>query len=382
MVKAVKKRIIILAVLIIILVIILLLKKDIYISEYVFARAISRFFIQIIGGITSVLPFSLYEILIVFGALFLIVFIAKLIKNLINKKYYNALNKALTLICVILSFLLVYNITASFSYNRYPLNLSLTQKKPSKEKVLLITQTFLEDFNTLAQNFERDEAGNIKPPYSFNELSKRLQNEYKNLYSDYFGSPQTAKPLIFSEIMSYMGFSGVFMSVTGEPNININIPTKDLPFVTAHEMAHSMGVMRENEANLLSFYVLLNSSDDYLRYSGYCATFYQMMSAVYFACEKDDYNALLESYSPLIKKENLNAAEYWKKYSSFLNSITNFINDLYLKSSGVNNGTQSYENPYEVIDTGQTDEQGEIIYEIDYSLVQKIYFTLYDLSVA
>lgn len=378
--KPFKKHIIIIAVLAALLIILSLLKGNAYISEYIFARGISRAYIQGTGFVTSLLPFSLYEFLLTAAIIYVVAIIVKTIISLKKKSYQQALKRLMTFASVLLSVVILYNITASFAYNRQSLDLSLTEEKPDSERIFAAAQYFLDDYNNIAESLQREENGNIIPPYGFNELSNKLQNEYKKYsQTDYTGGAMRAKPMLYSEVMSYMGFSGVFMAITAEPNINRNIPPKELPSVCAHEMAHSAGIMKENEANLMSYYLLLNSDDDYLRYSGYGATFYQMLAAVMFTCGQQQYSELVQAVSPLIIKENSNAAKYWQKYQSVVQNISEFFNDLYLKISGVNEGTLSYQNPYDVVDTGETDEEtGEIIYEIFYSKVQYIYFTIYD----
>lgn len=378
MLKAVKRYLIITAILIAASVTLALLKNNTYISEYIFSRGFSRWYIYIIGSVTSLLSFSLYEILLTAIIIWFLILLIKLIGNLRKKDFGKAAKKVFTIVAVVLSLVLMYNITASFAYYRYPLEIELYDEKPDKTEVIAIAQYFMEDFNTLSEKFDRDNEGNIIPPYTFSELSDKLKTEFKRLGGGYFSSYiPSAKPMIFSEIMSYMGFSGVFMSITGEPNINVNIPPMDLPMVIAHEMAHSAGIMRENEANLTAYYLLLTSSDNYLRYSGYCSTFGQMTAAVYYLNSSEEYQALIDGYNPKILKEYQNASKFWLKYQSFFNNISDFINDVYLKISGIIEGTKSYENPFDVIDTGETDENGDVIYDIVYSNVQKIYFKIY-----
>ena len=69
--------------------------------------------------------------------------------------------------------------------------------------------------------------------------------------------------------MSRLGLSGFYMPFTGEPNFNDAQPDFDLPYVIAHEKAHQRGFAREDEANFIAFLVCVNSTDPYLRYSGY-----------------------------------------------------------------------------------------------------------------
>jgi hypothetical protein len=376
-----KKHIILLSVFVLLLITLSLLKGNEYISEYVFARGISRAYIKGVGAVTALLPFSVYEILAVAAFVYLIIVIIHIIKNLARKNYVKALKRFMSFVSVVLAALILYNVSASFAYKRQPLDLGLNREKPESDVVFAAARYFLNDYNQIAQNMERDDKGNIIPPYAFNELSLRLQAEFEKYNDGYTGTAMRAKPMLFSEIMSCLGFSGVFMALTAEPNINVDVPPKELPLVCAHEMAHSAGIMKENEANLMSYYILLNSQDPYLRYSGYGAVFYQIMSAVYFVCGEQEYNELREQISPLIYRENANSAQYWDNHASFLNNITEFFNDLYLKLSGIKEGTASYENPYQIDDTGETDEEGNIIYEITYSDVQYMFFTIYENNV-
>ena len=72
--------------------------------------------------------------------------------------------------------------------------------------------------------------------------------------------------------------------------------------------------------------------------------------------------------------------DYWSTFVSPLDALSNYINDLYLKLQGSEEGTESYQEPYqyEAGETGETTEYGEPLYEVtEYSPVQKIYFAIY-----
>jgi hypothetical protein len=355
------------------------LKNDEYVSEYVFARGVSREYLKAVSTLTSLLPFSLYEALATAAVVGAIVFLVGLIKRLKRKQYALAVKKILSVAALALCFILLYNATASFSYGRSPMSLEIGRQKPDAGQVYDAALYFMQDFNELGQSFERDGEGNIIPPYSFSKLSDVIREEFSRLDGDYFGPALKAKPMLYSKLMSYLGFSGIFMSITAEPNINADIPPSQLPLVMAHEMAHSAGVMREGDANLLSYFLLLSSRDGYLRYSAYMSTFGQMLTAVYHACGQQNMDELNAIYSPLIRKESSNNRQYWIRHENFTNTISDFLNDLYLKLSGVKSGTGSYTEPgeWEVIDTGEEDEEGNPIFEIYYSDIQYIYFDIY-----
>ena len=145
----------------------------------------------------------------------------------------------------------------------------------------------------------------------------------------------------------------------------------------AHELAHIKGVMNENEANMLSYYLTITSSDIYIRYAGYMRTMPRLMSAAYYTVDKETYNRLYDLY-PQEAMEELNAEySFWAKYDSVIDKVSSFFNDIYLKFSGDPRGVESYR------DIGQVDKQvdpesGEIEYAIiEYSPLQKLYIQLY-----
>ena len=101
------------------------------------------------------------------------------------------------------------------------------------------------------------------------ELFKKIKEEYAKIDGNYL-TKFSANPKqlhIFGWLYTEMNISGVSFLPTGEANYNQYIPNIDLPFVVAHELAHTKGVMGEDEANDLAMYVCLNSDDPYLKYS-------------------------------------------------------------------------------------------------------------------
>jgi len=66
-----------------------------------------------------------------------------------------------------------------------------------------------------------------------------------------------------------MGVSGFYIAFTGEVTFNDQVPACDLPMVLAHHKAHQRGYAREDEANFVAFLTCTNSTEPYVRYSGY-----------------------------------------------------------------------------------------------------------------
>ncbi len=186
LIKENKIKIIVIAVTAFLIVILSLIKRSVWICEYIFARGIARVYQVIIGNITSLLPFSLFELMIVAAIVLGIIFIFLMVKRILEKDWNKLFKGILKLISAVLIVILLYIVTASMNYNRAPMILKTYQGEVIKEDVADIAYYFLNDFNYLATSFQRDENGNVISPYSDRELAKIMREEFKRLNSSYF----------------------------------------------------------------------------------------------------------------------------------------------------------------------------------------------------
>lgn len=378
--KRIIRMLIALTVMVGVIILLTLIKRIEWVSENVFARGISRAYAYVVGHITSLLPFSIFEFSIYAAIVTAVIFIVIMIIYLIKKRWICLASTSLILSLIVISVILLYTVTASVNYYRAPLSVPSYSDEVDRKEYINIGEYFLADYNNLAESFQRDENNHIISPYTDIELAKLMREEFKRLQSPYINSfVPLAKPILFSEIMSYNSLMGISFAPTAEPNINADMPCYAKPFTMAHEIAHSLGIMREYEANLIASYITLTSDNDFIRYSGYFDTFGQVSSIVGFEMNIEAITDFYESYSPLISIDNEHYWEFFSGYSSFFDRISTFFNDLYLKFHGVEDGTDSYNDSYDydTIDTGELDDWGLPIYDIVFSDVQKIYLMIY-----
>lgn len=100
--------------------------------------------------------------------------------------------------------------------------------------------------------------------------------------------------------------------------------------------------MREDDAYQVAFYVCLNSDNEYLRFSAYINYFYQMKRITtkdYLS--EEQRNELHKVDSQYSKTYNF-VYYYWQDHN-LLGDIGDFFNNMYIKSSGVEEGTTSYQ---------------------------------------
>ena len=204
--------------------------------------------------------------------------------------------------------------------------------------MLAAAEYFVDELNAASRQLERGEDGRILPPLSFDEVADALNEAYAALGGYFSGQEVRPKAVALSVPLSYLGITGIFIPFFGEANVNVNIPVYELPQTMAHEMAHAKGVSREDEANVVSYYVCLTSEEAYLRYSALMPAAATLLNAL----PRDERNALRERLSEEVLADYAAASEHYARYEGAIDRISSFFNDLFLKANGVPQGTRSY----------------------------------------
>lgn len=360
--------------LLLVIVSLLSLSKDA--SEF-FTRTFSRAYVTVFGTLSSVVPISLMEIVVIFLFLFIVGLLIKGIIICVKGQIKEGIYNFSLILTIVLGVVTSYYFSCGLAYHRDTIPLTFYEENVEKTDYLPIISYYLDDFNQLADSLEFNEDGSLKINYTIEELNKWVIKEFEKIDDDYYHPINVrGKPMMSSFLYRELHIAGVSFSALGEANIVYLVNSSDLPFVLAHEIAHIKGVMREQDANLLATYVLMNSDNPYLRFSCYRRTFFNLMDIVDFLPNSQEtknmiYNNLHENIWGDIAYTN----EYYKKHDLF-NQIATFFNDLYLKIFG-NGGIGAYDDNMDKEDTGQTDDDGNIIYVPIYSKTQKLYFSDY-----
>lgn len=362
-------------ILIIFIIIFNIIKSNPNYADY-YANHFSLPYINFIGNITSLVPFSLFEILFIIILISIIFQIVHILLGFKNKKWFSSL---LTLSIYTLSILNFYIGTASVTYGRSEVDIPLIENsKINKELIEESLNYYVSDYNNISNHMERDSNNCIINPYSLKELSRIINEEYEKLenISNYFSTYKPLiKPLITSPLFTEFNITGITMSITGETHINNQIASCELPFTVAHEFAHAKGAYRENDANLVALYICINSENEFLRYSGYYFSIGSLMDA-YNVTFRENY-AQKYPLSNAIYQEINYIYSFWKRHNS-LEKFATWWNDFYLKINGSKNGTDEYNDVSIKEETGEIDENGEeIIIISSYSPFQRLLINSY-----
>ena len=143
--------------------------------------------------------------------------------------------------------------------------------------------------------------------------------------------------------MSYCNITGIYFPFTLEANVNIDVPDFSIPETMCHEMAHVNGIMREDEANFISFLSCINSDDDEFAYSGYIMAMIYTSNALYNE-DKNKYNNFTVYMSEGVIRDLNAQSSYWERFKTPVAETAASINDAYLKSNSQSDGIKSYGN--------------------------------------
>ncbi len=181
-------------------------------------------------------------------------------------------------------------------------------------------------------------------PYTLEEMNRHLSDAYVDFTAEHDfirHNSGRVKPVLVSEVMSYMHITGVYSFFTGEANINVNFPAYTIPYTAAHEMAHQRGIAREDEANFVAFLVCIGSDDPYIRYSGYL-NLYEFVANALWRADKELYSKAVAHLNGEVKAEMTAYNQFFDRYKeSTVSHVSSSINNSYLQSQGTP-GTRSY----------------------------------------
>ncbi len=300
----------------------------------------------VVSHITGVLPFSLAETIVILLPLivFLLIFLyfklaAK--DDVLSSKYL------MGCVSILLVMFIMFGFTFSSAYGCTTLDkrLGIERKDVSGEELALTARLLLDEIDDTLDEINYISSGASVMPLSIEQLNTELNHCYKSIAQKHTFVPKLTskvKVIALSEPMTYTHISGVFTYYTCEANVNINFPDYDKPFTMAHEMAHQRGFAREDEANFMAFLVCLESDDPYVRYSALVGVYEYVTNALYSA-DFELYSEVINETDMRIIGEMRAFNEFFEKYStSKASTVTDTVNDTWLKASGQSAGSKSY----------------------------------------
>lgn len=291
---------------------------------------------RLMATLTSSVSFSIFETLVILIPLIAVIIIIVAVRRF--KSGEGRVRFISFLLSVVLILLSGNTLCLGFGYRGMSLRerLSLESEEVTEDRLADTLILLRDKVNSLSEKIEYNEDG-TSVGHSLDRTSELLCDSFDTLSAEYgffenFDS--RVKPVKNGWAMSMLGITGIYTYYTGESNVNTAFPMSELTYVAAHELSHQRGIMRENEANFMAFLVTVNSEDAYLQYSGYLSMYQYIASALY-RTNPDRYFEIARGLSEGPRSDIKASNAVIEKYGdTFIADISEFINDLFLKSNG------------------------------------------------
>jgi len=309
--------------------------------EHVYAQGLYGFTSVVQRLISGLVPFALgdflYLLLIIFILRSLYLFYKKIRQNRLNKT--DRINIPLQVINFSLILYLTFKILWGLNYSRLPIagQLNISDEKYTTAELVSLGQYFINRLNRLQETKKQN--------YSIEQLRQKAKVAYdkmqhKNAFFTY--NAPAVKPVLNSWIVTKIGIEGYYSPLSGEANVNMRLPSTSLPFVTCHEIAHQLGVAREDEANLVGYLVASTSDDPFFQYSAS----YEVFKNIFFEIKMkspEDYEKLYKTINPVTINDLKADRAFWQKYNSDMFAYMDVAFDRFLKLNNQSKGTDSYQ---------------------------------------
>lgn len=311
-----------------------------------FNKYVSSVIRAILSYLTTWIPFSLAEMLVILIPVIIVLVVG------IGIKKYSSSWRNVAVFCVIMLSIASY-IFSTFVFGFVPAyHGSTLDKKMGLEKKDVTAQELYDTAQILSDALNKEYEyiiyngeGMSVMPYGYGELNDKLMDAYEKATEKYdFISPlhSKIKRIMLSEPMTYTHISGVYTFFTGEANINVNFNDYILPYTAAHELAHQRGIAREDEVNFVAFLVCMESDDHYIRYSAYLNLYEYVANALY-SVDQSRYAKAVSALPDGARSDIKAHIKFFEKYEeSLVGEISGAVNDTFLNFNGVEEGSKSY----------------------------------------
>jgi len=291
--------------------------------------------------ISGLLPFAIGDFLYVLLILYVIRSLFLFYRKLAGRKLLKSdrIKIPLQLINFSLILYLLFKILWGLNYSRPTVStqLGIGNEKYTTPELVLLGKFYIKKLNRL-QHIK-------KARYDITQLRHIAKAGYDQLEKRYpffnYTCP-SVKPVLYSYLITKIGIEGYYNPLSGEANVNMRLPSTELPFVTCHEIAHQLGIGREDEANLIGYLVAINSSDQNFRYSAA----YAMLKSILFEIRiksPEDYDLLYTTINPVTLQDFKKDRDFWRSYNNQMFGYLDVAFDKFLKLNNQQRGTDSYQ---------------------------------------
>jgi hypothetical protein len=153
----------------------------------------------------------------------------------------------------------------------------------------------------------------------------------------------TARPkaLWSSVLFSRLGITGIYMPFTGEAHVNVDAPAFLWPATACHELAHQHGLAREDEASFVGYLAGRGHPDADFRYAASFDALGDVLAALNGAAPESARE--LATTLDAGVGHDLRVLYAWaRRHAGPARELARSVNDAYLRTQGQADGVRSY----------------------------------------
>ena len=314
---------------------------------------------SVFARLTSLLPFSLGEVLIIIALVGVPLSLIALIVLLIAKrKSRDSRRKIGRVYAYIYAWIFVYIILTEtlncFVFYHTPTFAEMydyPQDKYTPAQLEQLADHLAAETNALSEQVQRDKEGKFVLTADLDKTARSavqgLAKDYPQL-SGYYPKP---KAVVNSFFMSQQYLMGIYFPFTMEANYNDEMYPLNLPDTVCHELAHTKGFIREDEANFIGFLACYESGNVEYQYSGYIRALKYVISKCEDNCSEETVNRLYSSLAEGVRADWNGNVDYWQEVqesdkglidSKTVAEVSDKAMETSLKLNGVEDGKRSY----------------------------------------
>jgi hypothetical protein len=334
----------------------LVLQRHPWAVERAYATTISPVLTRAISRTFGIVPFPLFEIVIVLvvGALLISAVrgawqVARRTRRFSNAAARGALRIARDAGVLLTLFYVVWG----FNYVRPRLDARLGYSSgtvASTEEIVRLTRQLVDGANAAYVELRGSEDAGTPTtmPSDRRALLVALDSGWRRTTAELKLAPNAAqaygrpKSPFSSTLARHMGVSaGIFFPYTGEALVIADLPAPQFVKTLAHEQAHQRGTAVEGDANALAFFVCAWSPDPLARYAGLSFARDQMLAEL----ARVDTAAFRSAYVAMnkgVQRDRAALRDYWRRTRVPSSELANRVNDAGLRLNRVREGVRSY----------------------------------------
>lgn len=306
--------------------------------------------------VSSLVPFSLSDILYAILGLGVIVWLVLLVSRKIGFGRW-----AGGMISLAAAMYVLFYWLWGFNYFRQPVHerIGLKHAQPDDRQ-------FMSVFADIVATANQTRPDSIMP-VDLAILDSLIEQSYAR-YSPFLdvGYPmgkRRPKKVIAGSFFAKAGISGYYGPFFNEVHLNNYMHPLEMPVVMAHEKAHQFGITSEAETSFYGWLVCYYSDNDVLRYS---ASLYAIRYFLNDGFRRPGFQPVADQISYPVVTDLRAIRDHWLSMRvEKIDRAASKVNDVYLKSNKVERGVQDYRGVIGLIMDFQTDPSAVIRVLVD-----------------